>query len=68
MSPSTLTVAERQLTGLGLTDPTSVWFDDPKAYHLTDERTPEKDLAFFFGGLFRFFKLPVAQPRQEPKP
>lgn len=58
MNESTLIVAERQLTGLGLTDPTSVWFDDPRDYHLTDERTPEKDLAFLFRGLFQFLNFP----------
>lgn len=57
MDQTTLTVVERQLTGMGLTDPSSVWFDDPRDYHKTDERLPEKDLAFLFGGLFRFMSL-----------
>ena len=61
MDQSTLIVAERQLTGLAVTDPSSVWFDDPKAYHLTDDRVPERDLAFLFSGLFQFLSITRAK-------
>lgn len=57
MDFASLVAAERQQTGLGVTDPLSVWFDDPRDYQKESAQTSEKDLAFLFGGLFNFNSL-----------
>lgn len=57
MDLATLTAMERQQTGLGVTDPLSVWFDDPRDYQKEAEQTTESDLAFLFKGLFSFNSL-----------
>lgn len=57
MDYASLVAAERQQAGLGVTDPLSVWFDDPRDYQKENNQATESDFAFLFKGLFNFGSL-----------
>lgn len=57
MDLSNIKAIQRQQQGLAVTDPASVWYDDPADYIKNSEQTTEKDIAFLFGGLFNFLSI-----------